>query len=249
MALYTADNGNTRLIRALYTAQGGTVKQIRALYTARNGAEYLVYEPGRMLWDYAVGETFYLTENGVPALYRVWQKDYLGNGNVLAVREYALSEPMAFDPYGEQQFYENSDVDTFLCGTFTARLAQGTADALRTVSLPVIGNYGGAVGTILRSVFLLSDGDLGGTLESSPSLAWYTQNAAVLGANAARLCCCSSGGEAVRWHLRTPDLPPLEDGSYTRQVRTDGSFMGTRVDYPAYIRPALVLDELYIPEQ
>lgn len=248
MALYVGDGAAVKQIGALYTGKNGAAAGVGALYTAVNGAAREIFAPGRLLYDYEVGEIVEISENGVPARYIVCERGYLGHGNMLLVRERALPA-MAFRTDGAV-LYENSLIDRFLTGEFTERLDASVRGALQEVALPIhFGADNLQAKTILRSVFLLSLTEVGGydpEDQFSPAsgdgtaLSWFIRQAAQHGKLSA-LRCQNEQGQSCDWWLRTPLVGGGTYADFIRCILDSGTVVGRHPDAVQAVRPALVL--------
>lgn len=121
-------------------------------------------KPGIALADIAVGGLVKLNENGSPVEFYVAKHDYEsslnGAGRTLLVRNNIHSN-RAYDS-GDINLFDGSDVDVWLNGTYknlldsAVRTAIGTTKFRYTSSRSGNDNATSSVGTLSRSVFLLS---------------------------------------------------------------------------------------------
>lgn len=119
---------------------------------------------GKLLSDYAEGDTVYLNESGNPVLFYVAKHNYEeslnGAGRTLLVR---------VDSYGSRGWnsskvntYANSAIDTWLNGTYKGVFDADIQSAIGTTTFKyTIGNGNSNLSTLSRSIFVLSLAEMG----------------------------------------------------------------------------------------
>lgn len=125
------------------------------------------------LGEYTEGDVVQLNENGVPVDFYVAKHDYEaalnGSGRTLLVRK--LSDNNSGNDYvWNSSSFNNlsgSTIDTTLNNTYKARFDKSVQVAMATTKFYyTIGNGDASIGTLERSIFLLSNTEIGGTQES-----------------------------------------------------------------------------------
>lgn len=125
------------------------------------------------LGEYTEGDIVQLNENGVPVDFYVAKHDYEaalnGSGRTLLVRK--LSDNNSGNDYvWNSSSFNNlsgSTIDTTLNNTYKARFDKSVQVAMATTKFYyTIGNGDTSIGTLERSIFLLSNTEIGGTQES-----------------------------------------------------------------------------------
>ena len=200
----------------------------------------------------AVGSSVYLTVNGVNTEFLVVHQgkpsslyDDSCNGTWLLMKD--IYKTMAWDSSNND--YKNSDVHSYLNGTFLGLLETDIQNAIKQVKIPYRNGTGsggttasGANG-LSTKIFLLSGYEVGWTTSDS-------QNFPVDGAKLDYFTASSSGnskrianlnGTATFWWLRSPYT---DYANCVWRVHSDGDYSGWYYDYTYGVRPALVLDSL-----
>lgn len=125
------------------------------------------------LGEYTEGDVVQLNENGVPVDFYVAKHDYEaalnGSGRTLLVRK--LSDNNSGNDYvWNSSSFNNlsgSTIDTTLNNTYKARFDKSVQVAMATTKFYyTIGNGDTSIGTLERSIFLLSNTEIGGTQKS-----------------------------------------------------------------------------------
>ena len=125
------------------------------------------------LGEYTEGDVVQLNEGGVPVDFYVAKHDYEaalnGSGRTLLVRK--LSDNNSGNDYvWNSSSFNNlsgSTIDTTLNNTYKARFDKSVQVAMATTKFYyTIGNGDASIGTLERSIFLLSNTEIGGTQES-----------------------------------------------------------------------------------
>ncbi len=200
----------------------------------------------------AVGSSVYLKVNGVNTEFLVVHQgkpsslyDDSCNGTWLLMKD--IYKTMAWDSSNND--YKNSDVHSYLNGTFLGLLETDIQNAIKQVKIPYRNGTGsggttasGANG-LSTKIFLLSGYEVGWTTSDS-------QNFPVDGAKLDYFTASSSGnskrianlnGTATFWWLRSPYT---DYANCVWRVHSDGDYSGWYYDYTYGVRPALVLDSL-----
>lgn len=118
----------------------------------------------KLLSDYAEGDIVYLNVNGSPYSFYVakhnYESDLNGAGRTLLVQEDCLTKG-DWNTESENA-YADSTVDTWLNGTYKARLDSDVQNAIGTTTFYYTpGDFTYSVSTLSRSIFLLSLTELG----------------------------------------------------------------------------------------
>lgn len=134
------------------------------------GAEATKPITGILLSDIAEGSIVKLNENGSPVEFYVACHDYEstlnGTGRTLLVRKDNYGTTCMWNS-ASRNVYKNSTVDTWLNDTYKNVLDSSVIEAIGTTTFkytPMNGNT--AIGTLIRSVFILSAKELGMTSSS-----------------------------------------------------------------------------------
>ena len=200
----------------------------------------------------AVGSSVYLKVNGVNTEFLVVHQgkpsslyDDSCNGTWLLMKD--IYKTMAWDSSNND--YKNSDVHSYLNGTFLGLLETDIQNAIKQVKIPYRNGTGsggttasGANG-LSTKIFLLSGYEVGWTTSDS-------QNFPVDGAKLDYFTASSSGnskrianlnGTATNWWLRSPSTG---NTYYVWNVYSNGDYNLWGCNNSHGVRPALVLDSL-----
>ena len=200
----------------------------------------------------AVGSSVYLKVNGVNTEFLVVHQgkpsslyDDSCNGTWLLMKD--IYKTMAWDSSNND--YKNSDVHSYLNGTFLGLLETDIQNAIKQVKIPYRNGTGsggttasGANG-LSTKIFLLSGYEVGWTTSDSQyfpvdgaKLDYFTASSS---GNSKRIA--NLNGTAALWWLRSPHTSGTD---YVWRVLSSGG-CGRWDCYSAYgVRPALVLDSL-----
>ncbi len=261
MALYINRGGTTSALAALYTQKNGAMQTVATAYTAKNGALTPLFSEGSMLGELPVGDTVRIPEGDTYATYRIWQKDYAGTNAVLLLREHLLSTPMALDA-GTPLAYTDSALDAYLQTEYVQSLSVSLQNKLVSVPLPTLCHTVDGDSAVEsappRSCFLLSLGELCdppgyGAMPSLPMdgtpLAYYNAQTVSFGNGESPRIACDGGGTPRAWWLRSAYPYERSTPMWSQFVCTaEGYVSHTAAKESRYVRPALAVDERYIPE-
>lgn len=163
--IYVGVDGKARKVKGVYIGIDGKARKIKKGYIGdENGVARLCWSDGKKLSEYTVGSIVYLNENGIPVEFYVahhnYQSSLNGNGRTLLVRK---------DGYGKRQWnssnknaYETSTIDTWLNGEYKNLLDTKVKSTIGTTAFTCsLGEKGSSIGTLSRSVFLLSVTEMG----------------------------------------------------------------------------------------
>jgi hypothetical protein len=200
----------------------------------------------------AVGSSVYLKVNGVNTEFLVVHQgkpsslyDDSCNGTWLLMKD--IYKTMAWDSSNND--YKNSDVHSYLNGTFLGLLETDIQNAIKQVKIPYRNGTGsggttasGANG-LSTKIFLLSGYEAGWTTSDNQyfpvdgaKLDYFTASSA---GNSKRIA--NLNGTATHWWLRSPNT---DDTNYVWYVHSSGD-CNLGGYYNSYgVRPALVLDSL-----
>lgn len=198
----------------------------------------------------AVGSSVYLKVNGVNTEFLVVHQgkpsslyDDSCNGTWLLMKD--IYKTMAWDSSNND--YKNSDVHSYLNGTFLGLLETDIQNAIKQVKIPYRNGTGsggttasGANG-LSTKIFLLSGYEVGWTTSDNQyfpvdgaKLDYFTASSA---GNSKRIA--NLNGTATDWWLRSPDTTST---SSVRNVYSNGGGSGSNYSLTHGVRPALVLD-------
>lgn len=200
----------------------------------------------------AVGSSVYLKVNGVNTEFLVVHQgkpsslyDDSCNGTWLLMKD--IYKTMAWD--GSNNDYKNSDVHSYLNGTFLGLLETDIQNAIKQVKIPYRNGTGSGGTTVSGAsglstkIFLLSGYEVGWTTSDSQyfpvdgaKLDYFTASSA---GNSKRIA--NLNGTATSWWLRSPDT---SDTSLVWYVYSNGDYGDWYCDGTYGVRPALVLDSL-----
>ena len=200
----------------------------------------------------AVGSSVYLKVNGVNTEFLVVHQgkpsslyDDSCNGTWLLMKD--IYKTMAWDSSNND--YKNSDVHSYLNGTFLGLLETDIQNAIKQVKIPYRNGTGsggttasGANG-LSTKIFLLSGYEVGWTTSDSQyfpvdgaKLDYFTASSS---GNSKRIA--NLNGTAAYWWLRSPYTLSTSSVWY---VNSNGDYSNWSYDDTIGVRPALVLDSL-----
>ena len=200
----------------------------------------------------AVGSSVYLKVNGVNTEFLVVHQgkpsslyDDSCNGTWLLMKD--IYKTMAWD--GSNNDYKNSDVHSYLNGTFLGLLETDIQNAIKQVKIPYRNGTGSGGTTVSGAsglstkIFLLSGYEVGWTTSDSQyfpvdgaKLDYFTASSA---GNSKRIA--NLNGTATDWWLRSPRTNSTGN---VWSVSSNGDYNVWYYNYTYGVRPALVLDSL-----
>ena len=214
----------------------------------------------KVLSDLSVGSTVYLKENGVETEYILVNQgipsnsvdyDYSCNGAWILRKNIYSSGRWNND--GDINDYGNSTISDKTLNNFLSVLSQSVQSLIKTVKIPYIKggspNLGGTISTgengLPCKAFLLSQSEVGGTLEDDPysvevgaKLSFFDFGLSTE-AKEKRIA-LTNGGSASDWWLRTVPRSSMY-GSDVEAISSTGTFVGIVMrTYTVGIRPAMV---------
>jgi len=187
------------------------------------------------------GYKIYLPEKEGLEPYFVVKTDYLGQGNVLLLREYLLDEYMNYREDARTPYYGDSTVNNYLNDNFKDTLPKKLLNYIPKTTIPILSQEaipgGGATEFINRNIFLLSQYELASKiksrkLETEEPLCFFTEDRGRY--KSAYL----KEGITGAWWLRSASI--LEDAA-PQLMDNLGAFTYSWTLYPAFIRPAFSL--------
>lgn len=182
----------------------------------RKGETHTEPVNGFLLSELAEGSLVKLNENGYPVDFYVAKHNYEsslnGTGRTLLVRKDVYDGRPYHSSY--KNAYDTSDISVWLNGTYKGVLDSAVQEAISTTKFYYTKTNWG-VGTLERSIFLLSVTELG----FSTSSAYNTEGSALPIASKLKIA-TNNGSGASQW-TRTLDLNSDNLGSYVWLV--DGS--------------------------
>ena len=214
---------------------------------------------GTPLGELAVGTLIKIQENGAPVEYLIVNQGlpssmYDASCDGCWVLRKDIAESMAWN--GSNNSYKNSDIHSYLNGTFLNLFDNDIKNAIKQVKIPYQNGTGsngsiasGANGLSCK-IFLLSGYELG----------WTTSDSSYFPRDGAKLSYFSSGtssaannkrianynGRAVLWWLRSPYTA---DTIMVWGVYANGNYGGWNCGSAVGVRPALVLPSTALVDQ
>lgn len=197
---------------------------------------------GKLASDYSVGESVYLTENGTNVEYLVVHQglpsslyDSSCDGTWLLRKDLYVTR--AFDSSDNE--YANSDIHTYLNGTFLGLFNTNVKNIISQVKIPYTNSGSVVSGSngMSTKIFLLSAYEAG--YESSSNVPADGASLEYFKSNNNTLRIANYNGTATRWWLRSPQTSNTTYawGVATTGSRTNISVTATNVG----VRPVLIL--------
>ena len=200
----------------------------------------------------AVGTLIKIKENGSPVEYMVVHQGlpssiYNESCDGTWLLRKNITERRAWDGFNND--YKNSDIHSYLNGTFLNLFDNGIKNAIKQVKIPYLNGYGGGsvasgANGLSCKIFLLSGYEVGfSTSDSSyfprdgAKLSYFSSGTSSA-ANNKRIA--KYNGSTTGWWLRSPYTRYAD---YVWLVRSDGTYIDWMCNNLTYgVRPALVLD-------
>lgn len=262
--VYIGVDGVAKKVKDIYIGVNGVARKVKKAYIGVNGVAKECYSSGKKLNSCAVGDIVQLTENGVNVEYIVIHQglpssmyDASCNGTWL-LRKECLSPARAWDSANKND-YANSDIDSYLNGTFFNTLGVLEQSAIKQVKIPY--RKGAGINKTVTSgsnglstkVFLLSAAELSFNhtdilpTNEGAELSYF-KGCSDTGNDNKRVC--KVGSSNYYWWTRSPYC--LENYGETEAITVTQN--GGIADHLCYntngIRPALIMngDTLLDPE-
>lgn len=247
MALYDGVSGVAREVSKKYDGVSAVAREVYVAYDGVSGVAREYFKSGTPISNLAVGKSVYIKVNGVSKEFLVVHQgrpstayDSSCDGTWLLMKDIYTSR--AWDSTNND--YANSDIRTYLNGTFLNLFDAGIKSAIKQVKLPYtkgVGNNGALItgsSGLAAKVFLLSYTELG--YYSAETYA--NAEGAVLSyfngvSDSKRIAYYN--GTATAWWLRSPNL--AGDSNVWNALDYGGSNRGNLCSYSRGVRPALVL--------
>ena len=246
---YTLTPSGPMPVKQLYTLTGGTAFPVDKAYTLTGGTARLWYQRGTPLGNLAVGRTVKIAVGGKDYDWLVVHQGLPGdvydascNGTWLLMED--IYTEVKWDDSNSD--YKNSNVHTYLIGTFYNLIDSDIRNAIKQVKIPYqngAGSYGSlATGSngLSTKVFLLSGYEVGWTTsdnrlfpEDGAKLDYFGNSS---GGNGKRVA--YNGSSAATWWLRSPYKFLT---NYVWCVDTGGSYGYYLCNTFYGVRPALIL--------
>ena len=236
-------NGTSKELINGYTTIDGVQKQIVKSYANINGVWCPTWGEKITYGDLSLGETITLNVNGTPYEWIVVHQGNPGtskydtscNGTWLLMKNCYNS--MAFST-SSNLAYGESDINTYLNGTFLRSLDSSIQSIVKEVTIPVyVQGDNSSLTTLTTKIFLLSFQEIdltasaGAHLNPKDGLALDYFNG---GDDARRIA--YYGGSAKYWWTRSPW------GNDSRTVvKSNGDYTFNSVDDYNYVRPAMIM--------
>ena len=206
---------------------------------------------GKLASDYAAGDTVKIPVNGTNKEFLVVHQglpssdyDSSCNGTWLLMKD--IYEKRVWDSYNND--YANSDIHSYLNGTFLNLLNNSTKNAIKQIKLPywngtgTSGSYQKGSSGLSTKVFLLSDMEAGFTSQSSSMLrigAKLSYFETGTGTSAKNKRIAKLNGSATNWFFRSPGS---DGNSGVFYVYIDGDWGEEPALNSDGVRPAFILD-------
>lgn len=250
-ALYDSVSGVARKVKKKYDGVSGVARKVTKAYDGVNAIARQFFQSGSPIGNLAVGTSVYMNVNG-------WSKEFIivHQGTPSSVYDSSCNDTWLLmkDLYTKRKFdstdndYANSDIHTYLNGTFLGLFESGIQSIVKQVKIPYH-NGTGSSGSVLSGsnglstkVFLLSCYEVGWTTTNNSNvpvegalLSYFTSGS---GTSAKNKRVAYYNEEATYWVLRSPHI------GYTNRifgVSTDGSVNYNTPTYSLGVRPALIL--------
>ena len=236
-------------VKQLYTLTGGKVLPVDKAYTLTGGTARLWYQRGTPLGNLSVGSTVKIAVGGKDYTWLVVHQGrpgrmYDASCNGVWVMMKGIYTTMKWD--GSNNSYKDSDMTTYLNGTFLSLIDTDIRNAIKQVKIPYQNGTGsggslaaGANG-LSTKVFLLSGYEVGWTTSDNR---YFPRDGAKLdyfgsgsGGNSKRIA--YNGSSAAEWWLRSPSTYNVV-GVWS--VKSDGSNFNLRRDDSCGVRPCMIL--------
>lgn len=239
----TTINGVSKDLINGYVNIDGVQKQIVKSYGNINGTWYPMWGESRTYGDLSLGDTITLNVNGTPYEWIVVHQGNPGtskydtscNGTWLLMKNCYNS--MTFSASGNLAYGE-SDINTYLNGTFLGSLDSSIQNIVKEVTIPVyVKGKNSSLTTLTTKIFLLSFQEIdltasaGASLNPTDGLALDYFNG---GDDARRIA--YYGGSAKYWWTRSP----WGNDSKT-VVKSNGDYTFNSADDYNYVRPAMIM--------
>lgn len=246
MSAYIGVGGVAKSISKMYIEVDGKARQVQKTYIGVNGVARLWYQRG-----YEVGKTVKIAVDGKDYDWLVVHQgipdagiyDASCSGTWLLMKDiYTASK------FGSNNSYKNSEIYTYLNGTFYNLIDSNIRAAIKQVKIPYYNGPGssGRLDTgsngLSTKVFLLSGYEVGWTTNDSNYLPRdgakldYFESGS--GGNSKRVA--NAGSAATNWWLRSPHV---SNDNYVWYVKSDGSFDYRYRNNVSGVRPCMILPQ------
>lgn len=204
MSGYIVTGGSRKEVKSLHTIAGGAAHIVDKAYTLTGSNARLWYQRGTPLGSYEVGKTIKIAVDGKDYDWLVVHQGLPGDvydascdGTWLLMKDVYIA--MKWDEYGNR--YSDSDMTTYLNGTFYNLIDTDIRNAIKQVKIPYTksGVQSGANGFSTK-VFLLSGTEVG--LSKGDTLNKEGAKLAYFDSASKRIA--YNGSSAVSWWLRSP---------------------------------------------
>lgn len=251
MSAYIGIGGVAKSISQMYIGVDDKAHQVQKAYIGVNGVAKLWYQRGTLLGSYAVGKTVKIAVDGKDYDWLVVQQ---GNPNTstydssCAGTWLLMKDIYTTSRFGNNNSYKNSNIHTYLNGTFYNLIDSNIRAAIKQVKIPYYNGPGssGRLDTgsngLSTKVFLLSGYEVGWTTSDD---GYFPQDGAKLdyfgsgsAGNSKRVT--NAGSAATTWWLRSP---LVSNDNYVWYVKSDGSFGFWYRNNVLAIRPCMILPQ------
>lgn len=251
MSAYIGIGGVAKSISQMYIGVDDKAHQVQKAYIGVNGVARLWYQRGGTLGSYDVGKTIKIAVDGKDYDWLVVHQgvpdagiyDASCNGTWLLMKD--IYTALRF---GNNNSYKNSNIHTYLNGTFYNLIDSNIRAAIKQVKIPYYNGPGssGRLDTgsngLSTKVFLLSGYEVGWTTSDD---GYFPQDGAKLdyfgsgsAGNSKRVT--NAGSAATTWWLRSPHV---SNDNYVWYVKSDGSFDYRYCNNVFAIRPCMILPQ------
>lgn len=255
--LYAGVGGVVRELTELYTGVGGVVTPFTEMWAGIDGVNRQIFSAGIKVGDLEIGDILPIKENGIAQNYIVVHQgrpsssyDTSCDGTWLLRQD--IAENRVWDS-GNSNVLENSDIQSYLNGTWINRYDTDIRNAIKQVKIPYRQN-GGSSGTdrngangLSCKIFLLSGREVGFSTSDNQYLPNdgakldYFIDGTTSPANNKRIANLS--GSAASWWLRSPFA---DSTSNVWIVGSNGNHNYWGATFSFGVRPALVLPKDFV---
>lgn len=245
MSVYLCIGDAAHKMYKLYVGIDGKARQVRKMYVGVNGQACLAYQSGTPLGNFAVGSTVKLKVNGADRDFIVVHQgkpssvyDDSCNGTWLLMKD--IYTKMKWNRSNRNNDYKNSDIHSYLNGTFYNLIESDIRSAIKQVKIPYHNGTGsgGSLATgsngLSTKVFSLS-GTEAGVVESSMD---STEGTKLPYFDSGSKRIAYNDGKASTWWLRSPYTSSKNS---IWRIGTNGSGGYFYYDDSCGVRPCMIL--------
>lgn len=249
--IYVPEDGTARKVTKAYASVNGVARSVKKIYKGVDGVARLVFEAGKSLSEFAVGDSVFLNINNRPVEFLVVHRglpsalyDSSCDGVWLLMKDaYEIREWHK----NQKNDYKNADIHAYLNGAFLGLFDPGVQAIIKQAKIPYVNGTGsgGSVASkangLSTKIFLPSALEVGYTIDDSSFLredgaCWeYFKDAS----DDDRITYLyRDAGETSDWWTRSPDKYSTTS---VFALSYDGSLVRPTTDADYGVRPALIL--------